>query len=35
VSDLDPADLDVPTLAWLAGSAANELLLGEIRPEWT
>lgn len=31
MNDVDPADLDLATLAWLAGSAANEYLLGEIR----
>lgn len=31
MSDVDPADLDLATLAWLAGAAANEHLLAEIR----
>jgi DNA-binding MarR family transcriptional regulator len=31
VSDVDLSSLDLPTLAWLAGSAANEYLLARIR----
>lgn len=31
MTDVDPAALDLPTLAWLAGSAANEHLLAQIR----
>lgn len=31
MSDVDLEALDLPTLAWLAGSAANEFLLARIR----
>jgi DNA-binding MarR family transcriptional regulator len=31
VTDLDPAAFDLPTLAALAGAAANEHVLGELR----
>lgn len=31
MSDVDPLSLDLATLSWLAGSAANELLLAAIQ----
>lgn len=31
MADLDPSSIDLATLAWLAGSAANEHLLGVVR----
>lgn len=31
MADVDPAELDLATLSWLAGSAANEHLLAAIR----
>ncbi|QDZ10494.1 MarR family winged helix-turn-helix transcriptional regulator [Devosia ginsengisoli] len=31
MSDVDPLSLDLATLSWLAGSAANELLLSTIQ----